>query len=137
MISTHPNQFTRSDAEDIAKMERLLDLQEGVLAREVRDFHLERIVCECERVLTVYDFVLTALIDAGHSKGLIIQTMLGNKLVLNTPRPIRCSNCSRINRAGDYTMPNYACCPTVETADAPAHVDKSADPAQTTPAQEK
>ncbi|MGA5492557.1 hypothetical protein ACPCTG_32715 [Streptomyces pseudogriseolus] len=110
-----PGRFTRSDSEDIAKMERLLDLQEGVLAREVRDFHLERIVCEeCGRLLTTYDFVFTALVDAGHSKGLIVQTMLGNKLVLNVSREIRCSNCSRINARGDYTMPNYACCPAEE-----------------------
>ncbi|MGA5089229.1 MULTISPECIES: hypothetical protein [unclassified Streptomyces] len=128
-----PDRFTRSDDEDIAKIERLLDLQDGVLAREVRDFHLERIVCDCGRLLTVYDFVLTGLIDAGHSKGLVVQTMLGNKLILNVSRPIRCSNCSRINRAGDYTMPNYACCPTAETAETkatPAQEETKKMPAQ-------
>lgn len=95
------NQFTKSDQEDIAKIERLLDVREGSLSGE--DYYLERIECECGRVLTTYDFVFTGLVDAGHSKSLILHTFIGSKYVLNQPRPVRCSNCGRIAaRAGIY-----------------------------------
>ncbi len=49
--------FTKSDPEDIAKMERLLDLKEGTLAGE--DYYLERDECKgCGRILTMYDSFL-------------------------------------------------------------------------------
>jgi hypothetical protein len=64
----------------------------------------------------MYDFVMTALIDAGHSKPLIVHTFLGNKLVLNLPRPIRCSNCARTNPDKKYwSGESYGCEPTEET----------------------
>jgi hypothetical protein len=90
--------FTKSDEEDIAKIERLLDVREGTLTCE--DNWLERIECECGRVLTIYDFVFTGLVDAGHSKSLILHTFLGTKYVLNRPRAVRCSNCARIHQGG-------------------------------------
>jgi len=92
--------FTRSDEDEIAKIERLLDVREGTLQGE--DYFLERIQCECGRILTSYDFVLTGLIDAGHSKSLILHTFIGNKFVLNEPRPIRCSACGRISGLAGY-----------------------------------
>lgn len=90
-----PNVFTKSDEEDIAKIERLLDMREGTLSCE--EYYLENIRCECGRLLTVYDFVFTGLVDAGHSKSLILHTFIGNKYVLNNPRPVRCSDCGRVN----------------------------------------
>lgn len=93
--------FTKSDEEEIAKIERLLDAKEGTLQGE--DYYLEKYQCECGRILTTYDFVLTGLIDAGHSKSLILHTFIGNKFVLNKPRPVRCSACGRLSPlAGTY-----------------------------------
>jgi hypothetical protein len=98
-----PTKATKSDQEDIAKMERLLDLKNGSLGAD--DYYLERIECEqCGRVLTMYDFVFTGLVDGGHSKSLIVHTFLGNKLVLNDPRPIRCSACGRLQ---SYDLPLF------------------------------
>lgn len=103
-----PSLYTASDDDDFVKMERLLDLRDGALGRD--GYYLEHRECECGRLLTMYDFVFTALVDAGHSKSLIVHTFVGNKLVLNPPRPIRCSNCARILPDCKYAMPNsYSC----------------------------
>jgi hypothetical protein len=96
-----PNLFTKSDQQDIAKIERLLDVKEGALAA-AGDFYIGRMQCECGRLLTSYDFVFTGLVDAGHSKSLILHTFLGSKFVLNKPRPIRCSACGRISPEDVY-----------------------------------
>lgn len=96
-----PNKFTRSDQEDIAKIERLLDAKEGVLARRGDDYYIARYQCECGRILTTYDFVFTGLVDAGHSKSLILHTFVGSKFVLNPPRPVRCSECGRISAVAE------------------------------------
>ncbi|MFE3254254.1 hypothetical protein ACFXPS_05545 [Nocardia sp. NPDC059091] len=103
--------FTKSDDEDIAKMERLLDLREGVLAND--EYYLERVISRCGRILTMYDFVFTALVDAGHSKSLIVHTFIGNKLVVNEPRLIRCSVCAeKCPSPVWYRMPqSYGCRP--------------------------
>jgi hypothetical protein len=100
-VVADPDRFTRSDEEDIAKMERLLDLMPGTLAGQ--DYYLERSQCDCGRILTMYDFVFTGLVDAGHSKSLILHTFVGSKLVLNPPRKVRCSGCGRFSaRATEY-----------------------------------
>jgi len=90
-----PTQYTKADADEIAKMERLLDVREGTL--QGQDYYLQRYQCECGRVLTSYDFVFTGLVDAGHSKSLILHTFVGSKNVLNKPRRVRCSQCSRLS----------------------------------------
>jgi len=87
--------YTKSDEEDIAKIERVLDVREGTL--QGVDYYVGRYECECGSLLTTYDFVFTGLVDAGHSKSLILHTFLGNKFVLNPPRPIRCSQCGRLS----------------------------------------
>ena len=98
-----PSKFTRADDEEVAKIERLLDITEGTLLSREDDFYLEYMRCECGRVLTSYDFVMTALVDAGHSKSIVLHTFVGNKFVLNEPRPVRCSQCARIvSLAGQY-----------------------------------
>ena len=100
-VVADPDRFTKSDEEDIAKMERLLDLMPGTLSGQ--DYYLERLQCECGRILTMYDFVFTGLVDAGHSKSLILHTFVGNKLVINPPRKVRCSECGRLSiQAGGY-----------------------------------
>lgn len=101
------SKYTQSDGEDIARMERLLDLKEGMLAGD--EYYLERAVCDCGRLLTMYDFVFTGLVDAEHSKSLIVHTFLGNKFVLNQARRIRCSACGRLSGFHSYRMSNYSC----------------------------
>lgn len=103
---------TKSDAVDIAKMERLLDLRPGMLAGD--EYYLERLSCQCcGRLLTMYDFVFTGLVDGGHSKSLIVHTFVGSKLVVNEPRRIRCSTCGEVARHSPwYRMPqSYGCRP--------------------------
>lgn len=118
-----PTKSTKSDAEDIAKMERLLDLRSGVLAGD--RYYLQRIECDqCGRLLTMYDFVFTGLVDAGHSKSLIVHTFIGDKRVLNDSRPIRCSACGRLRALDEddptkhlgawYYMDAYGCRPVAE-----------------------
>jgi hypothetical protein len=99
-VVADPNRFTKSDQEDIAKMERLLDVRPGTLSGQ--DYYLGKMQCECGRTLTMYDFVFTGLIDANHSKSLVLHTFVGTKLVLNPPRKIRCSQCGRINPEDFY-----------------------------------
>ncbi len=80
--------YSKSDPEDIAKMERLLDLKAGALGGD--DYYLEKVQCKgCARVLTMYDFVFTGIVDANHPKSLIVHTFLGNKYILNEKRPIQ------------------------------------------------
>jgi hypothetical protein len=100
---TDPEKFTKSDDEDIARMERLLDVDPGTLTR-CGDYHLERMECEsCGRLLTVYDFIFTGLVDASHSKSFILHTFIGNKFIVNQARRIRCSACGLLSiRAGAY-----------------------------------
>ena len=76
--------FTKADREEIDKVERLLDVRPGTLAGQ--DYYLERLQCECGRLLTTYDFVFTGLVDADHSKSLILHTFVGSKFVVNPPR---------------------------------------------------
>lgn len=103
--------YTRSDREDVAKIARLLDVREETLVGR-DNYYLEKTNCEnCGRLLTMYDFVFTAIVDAEHTKSLILHTLVGTKRVINQPRPIRCSNCGRVKPQGtQYFMPNsYGC----------------------------
>jgi hypothetical protein len=95
--------FTKSDDKDVARMERILDARPGTLSR-CGDHFLERMECEsCGRLLTVYDFIFTGLVDAGHSKSFILHTFVGTKFVVNEPRRVRCSACGSLSRrAGIY-----------------------------------
>jgi hypothetical protein len=92
-------------------MERLLDIQPGTLAA-AGPFKLEKGQCDfCGRTLTTYDFIFTALVDANHTKSFVLHTLVGNKLVIQRPRPMRCSACGTVSRvAWKYRMPkNYSC----------------------------
>ena len=97
-----PNIWTRSDEEDIARIERLLGVKRGTFSRD--DLYLvARHNCECGRLLTTYDFVFTGLVDANHSKSLVLHTFVGDKFVVQKPRRIRCSQCGRLTaRAERY-----------------------------------
>jgi len=108
----NPEKFIKSTSEEIEIIERFLDLRSGILKNE--KFYSSNAVCQCcDLTLTMTDFILTALVDAKHEKSLIIQTILGNKLVVNSnPRPIRCFKCGYINIIPnyEYAMPgSYHC----------------------------
>jgi hypothetical protein len=100
---------TASDTTDIEKIELLLDVRPGALKNE--QFYLGKITCQgCGRILTMCDFVLSGLIDAGHSKLFILHTLIGSKFIINKARPIRCSVCSTVTmEAATYHMPAYDC----------------------------
>ncbi|MEM7154441.1 MAG: hypothetical protein AAF799_16460 [Myxococcota bacterium] len=103
-----PERFTKSDAEERAKTERLLDLKPGALADD--DHYLAKYTCPCGRTLTFYDFVLTGIVDAGHAKSFIAEVFLGDEYVIQQPRKVRCSNCSRVTPRGfGYGCPQYGC----------------------------
>jgi hypothetical protein len=107
------SKFTRSNDEDIAKMERLLDLREGALAED--QYYLQRVECGCGRLLTMYDFVFTGLVDAEHSKSLVVHTFVGDKFIVNAPRRVRGSECARItDNECNYKMDKYSCSTTSE-----------------------
>ena len=108
------DKFTKSSRDDIANMERLLDLKEGTLLGD--DYFLGRVACECGRRLTMYDFAFTALVDAGHSKSLIVHTFLGTKYIANPPRRVRCSACARVHPDTEYSMRRYGCTQTEQPA---------------------
>jgi hypothetical protein len=103
------SRYTKSDSEDIEKIELLLDVRPGLLKDE--EFYLGNLTCQaCGRVLTVYDFVLSGLIDGGHSKSFELHVLVGNKFFINKARRIRCSACGTMTRdAGTYHMPAYDC----------------------------
>jgi hypothetical protein len=100
---------TVSDKEDLNKIERLLDLQEGTLKGR---FCFQKANCErCGRLLTSYDFVYTSIVDAGHPKSFVVHTLVGSKHILNKPRKVRCSSCNTVTtRNWYYMMENYGCC---------------------------
>ncbi len=110
MCSAKPaKQTTLSDDADIKKIERLLDLQDGSLAKQ--KLSLEKTTCKCGRTLTFYDFVFSSLVDAGHTKSFVTHTLLGSKFFVNKPRRIRCSSCGELSpQLADYETPQYGCC---------------------------
>lgn len=104
----NPKLFTKSDGDEVQRVERLLDISEGTL--QGVDQFVERVTCECGRVLTMYDLVFTALVDADHDKSAVLHTMIGSKFVVNPPRQIRCSACSRMTpKAHRYKCRGYGC----------------------------
>jgi len=103
-----PAKFTGSDAEDVSAIERLLDVKPGTLAADA--YYLEKVHCQCGRLLTMFDFVFTGLVDAGHSKSFILHTLVGAKYIMNVARGVRCSACARTTQTrAAYEMSSYRC----------------------------
>src|SRR2546421_8892811 len=91
------SQYNKSDDEDIERTERLLDVRPGTLTA-AGPYYLEKRECtSCAKIFTVYDFVLTALVDANHTKSFVLHTLIGNKLVVQSPGPLRCSQCGKVS----------------------------------------
>jgi len=100
--------MTKSDADDLAKIELALDLRKDLLANE--EYYVGKAQCTCGRTLTFYDFVYTSLRDADHSKSFVAHTLLGSKFVINRSRQVRCSDCNSLTVTMDYITPQYCCC---------------------------
>ncbi len=81
---------------DIQAIERLLDVRPGTLSNNAYFFESDACRCECRKNITMYDFVLTALIDSAYSKSLVLHTLLSPKFNgQKNPQVIRCSSCGR------------------------------------------
>jgi DNA-directed RNA polymerase subunit N (RpoN/RPB10) len=106
--------YNEADVKEINKMERLLDIQPGTLAPS-GPYKLEDVKCaSCGRTLTMYDFIFTGLVDANHTKSFVLHTLVGNKFVVQRPRPVRCSACGTITgKAYKYIMPRGYLCITL------------------------
>jgi hypothetical protein len=102
--------FTIADSEEVKRMERLLDAPEGSLGA-CGPYCLQHTNCQnCGRTLTMYDFVLTALVDADHPKAFVFQVLTGDKKVVQTARRVRCSCCATTAaKAVQYHCGAYAC----------------------------
>lgn len=87
--------FTKSDQSDLERIENLLDVARGTLAH--LDAYLEYGECPNGHLLTMYDFVFSGLADANHSKSFTLHVFLGNKLIVNRPRQVRCSTCGLLS----------------------------------------
>ncbi|WP_339138342.1 MAG: hypothetical protein WGN25_08770 [Candidatus Electrothrix sp. GW3-4] len=81
---------------DIEAIERLLDVYSGTLSNNAYFFESEACRCQCQKKITMYDFVFTALVDAAYPKSLVLRTLLSTNFV--TPKKsqkVRCSSCGR------------------------------------------
>lgn len=103
---------TKSDKEDIRKIERILSLREGILANQ--EYYVAKYpgggpaTCQCGKTLSFYDVVATSLIE-GHSKSFVVHTLCGNKRFVDHPKPITCTQCGTIHMMA-YTDTVYGCC---------------------------
>lgn len=99
-----------ADENELRNIENLLELSSGILSNQklaIQDYNCKR----CERKLSFYDFICTAMTDAGHDKSFIVHTLLGSKFFLNPSKPVRCSACGTLSiEPLDYETPNYGCC---------------------------
>lgn len=109
-----PDNCRKSTPEELRQVETLLEVQSGTLSN--MNFVIEQLNCEtCNKEFGIYDFVRSAMDDAGHSTSLILHTFVGTKHILNAARYLRCSNCDNISKtAAVYRCNNhYACGPTM------------------------
>jgi hypothetical protein len=100
-----PN-MRKATFEELQSVERWLDVRPGILSDG--EFWSTRITDKQGLEVGLVEIVLTALIDAGHSKSFVLHTLLGNKLIVTSPRPVRTLSGewtdSRVNYSwyGDY-----------------------------------
>jgi len=105
------SKFTKVTDDDIARIEGLLQVLEGTLTD--REMYLGHHICQCGRLLTMYDFIWSAL-DAGHDPSLVLHTLVGSKYISNPPRRVRCSDSGHYTPDGlRYSMRRYNCNPSV------------------------
>ncbi|MCI5210396.1 MAG: hypothetical protein D3910_16770 [Candidatus Electrothrix sp. ATG2] len=81
---------------NIEAIERLLDVRPGTLSNKVFFFESDACVCACQKKITMYDYVVSALVDSSYSKSLVLHTLLSTSYVgQKNPQEIRCSSCGR------------------------------------------
>lgn len=97
---------TKSDAEDIAKIERILELRQGTLTG--REFYVSKAKSRSGRDITFYDLVVSSLIE-GHSKSFVVHTLLGSKFFVQPPRAVTCVEDGSVH-VMDYCTEAYGCC---------------------------
>lgn len=91
--------------EDIKRIERILELSDGILAGE--RFYLSAARClDCERTLNFYDLVFTALVEQWHDASFLAHTLVGSKYFINEPRPLRCADCGSRNVEAIVILPS-------------------------------
>lgn len=90
------SQITRVKHADIKAIERLLDVRPGTLSSKAYFFESDGCRCTCQKNISIYDFVVTSLIDESYSKTLVLRTLLSTQFVgQKNPQEIRCSSCGR------------------------------------------
>ncbi|MGJ8610725.1 MAG: hypothetical protein ACSHWY_06500 [Octadecabacter sp.] len=90
------------------KIEMILDVMPNVL--DTVPMYFEKSICKCGCTVTMYDFVVTAIVDGGHPKSFILHTLLGSKKILNDSREVRCITCGeKCGSSSSYHMESYAC----------------------------
>ncbi len=96
---------------ELERVEDLLEVQRGILSS--LDFYMDSLSCQsCGNELGIYDFVQTAIRDAGHSKSLILHTFVGKKYILNEPKRVVCSRCGEYShKLMKYSCALYGCDP--------------------------
>lgn len=101
--------FTKASGQDIAKIEKMLDVRPGVLANEA--LYVSKAKCKnCGKEMGFDDFVHTALTKAGHTKSDVLHTLVGSKMVVNSPRRLTCSACQTIQDLdSNYASMLYGC----------------------------
>lgn len=93
-IKSDPN-YSKVQPETLASIERFLDLKPGVL-KEIEGYIQKQNCSHCKKEITLLDKVITAMVDAEHSKSFMMHTMLGNKRTLSQIPVVRCGNCGTV-----------------------------------------
>jgi hypothetical protein len=103
------SKITKVAARDMEAIERLLDVRRGALSGKAYFFESKSCKCECEKNMTMYDFVFTALLDAAYSKSFVLHNLLSMKYVAQkNPETVRCSLCGATGRhKSKYKISHY------------------------------
>ena len=105
------SRITRVKQSDIEAIERLLDVRSGTLSRKTYFFESDGCRCVCRKNISMYDFVVTSLVDAAYSKNLVLHTLLSTNFAgRKHPQEIRCSSCGRSGLyMSKYKISYYGC----------------------------
>lgn len=87
--------YLKVSVEVLEKVERILDVKPGTL-HGIEGYIKKQECSHCGKTISLDDKVLTALVDAGHSKSFILHTMIGNKRTTSRTPFDRCSSCGTV-----------------------------------------
>ena len=94
----HESWLSKVSDKDMEAIERLLDVRSGTLSNKAYFFESNSCKCECEKNMTMYDFVFTALVDASYSKSFVLRTLLDTRYVVQNKQTVRCSLCGATSK---------------------------------------